>query len=75
MSKKLLLSFLFSIAYIATIAQTGTIRGFVYEKESGEPVLFTNVYVEGGPEDKIYGASTDVNGYFSITKVPPGEYT
>lgn len=52
-------------------AQTGTIRGFVYEKKSAEPVIFTNVYLQG----TTYGSSTDVNGFFMITKIPPGDYT
>jgi len=54
-----------------TYAQDATIRGFVYEKETGEPVIFTNVYLKG----TTYGAATDVNGYFAITKIPPGTYT
>ena len=61
----MLLSSLFSMA------QTATIRGFVYEKETGEPVMFTNVYLKG----TTYGASTDVNGFYTITKVPAGSYT
>ncbi|MBM3437093.1 MAG: carboxypeptidase-like regulatory domain-containing protein, partial [Bacteroidetes bacterium] len=52
-------------------AQTGTIRGFVYEKETGEPVIYTNVYLH----KTSYGAATDINGYFMITKIPPGPYT
>jgi hypothetical protein len=51
-------------------SQTGTIRGFVYEQETGEPVLFTNVYLY----KTTLGAPTDANGYFAITKIPPGEY-
>ncbi|MCF8367634.1 MAG: TonB-dependent receptor [Bacteroidales bacterium] len=51
-------------------AQTGTIRGFVYEKETGEPVIFTNVYLQG----TTHGAATDVNGYFAISQIPPGKY-
>lgn len=54
-----------------TIAQTGTIRGFVYDKEGGEPIIFTNVYLEG----TSFGASTDVNGHYAISKVPVGSYT
>lgn len=53
------------------LAQSGTIRGFVYDKNTGEPIIFTNVYLEGTQ----YGTSTDVNGYYSISKVPTGEYT
>ncbi len=53
------------------MAQYGNIRGFVYEEASGEPVIFTNVYLRGTTK----GASTDVNGYFSITQIEPGDYT
>ncbi|MCD4732073.1 MAG: TonB-dependent receptor [Bacteroidales bacterium] len=52
-------------------AQYGIIRGFVYEKETGEPVIYTNVYLF----KTTYGAATDVNGYFAITKIPVGTYT
>ncbi len=56
---------------ITAYAQTGTIRGFVYDKASGEPIIFTNVVLKG----TTTGAATDVNGYFSITKVPVGPQT
>ena len=52
-------------------AQNAQIRGFVYEESSGEPVIFTNVYFLG----TNLGASTDVNGYYVISKVPAGNYT
>lgn len=57
----------YSIAW----AQTADLRGFVYDKETGEPVIFCNVILEG----TTIGASTDVNGFFSITKIPAGDYT
>ena len=67
--------FLFTmlLAFIActVLAQTGTVRGFLYEKETGEPVIYTNVLLKG----TSYGANTDINGYYSIGKVPPGDYT
>lgn len=49
----------------------GTLRGFVYEKESGEPAIFTNVFLKGTQ----IGTTTDINGYYSITKIKPGTYT
>ena len=52
-------------------AQTGKIKGFVYDKENGEPVLFTNVTIKG----TTLGAATDVNGYYTVTNVPAGEQT
>ena len=54
----------------ALFAQTGTVRGFVYDKQSGEPILFTPVVLKG----TTTGAQTDVNGYYSISKVAPGKY-
>ena len=44
--KKIL--FILSILITTTsFSQTGNIRGFVYEKESGEPVIFCNVFLKG----------------------------
>ena len=59
-------------ATVATsLAQQGKIKGFVYDKATGEPVLFTSVYLKG----TSLGAATDVNGYYLISNIPPGEYT
>ncbi|MBC8490826.1 MAG: TonB-dependent receptor, partial [Bacteroidetes bacterium] len=70
--------FLFILFYLSLIlfpqavkSQYGTIRGFVYEKETGEPVIFTNVYLY----KTSYGSATDVNGYFAISQIPPGKFT
>jgi len=63
----LFLSVIFST--VAT-AQTGVVRGFVYDGTSGEPILFTNVFLK----NTTNGATTDQNGYFSISKVDPGKY-
>ncbi len=62
--------FLFAFAGTA-FSQQGVVRGFVFEKESGEPALFTSVYLAG----TTIGAVTDINGYFTITKVPDGNHT
>lgn len=55
---------------LLTFSQTGSVRGFVYEKKTGEPVIFTSVYLKG----TTIGTATDVNGYYNITKVSPGDY-
>ena len=54
-----------------TQAGDATIRGFVYDKATGEPLIFVLVLLQG----TNYGASTDINGFFSIAKVPAGNYT
>jgi len=66
-----LILFVFIIfSSIELIAQTGTVRGFVYEETSGEPAMFSNVVLEG---TKI-GGVTDANGFFNLSKVPAGQY-
>ena len=64
---------LLSISILTTIAysQTGNIRGFVYDKNSGEPIMFCNVILQG----TTIGASTDINGMYNISKVLAGDYT
>lgn len=52
------------------VAQTGDVRGFVYDQETGEPVIFTNVFLE----KTTHAATTDINGFYSINKVPAGDY-
>lgn len=70
-SRSLIIMLCLLFANAAFGQSTGTIRGFVYLKDSGEPMLFTNVILKG----TTIGNSTDVNGFFSITKIPPGTYT
>jgi hypothetical protein len=76
MNKRSLLKllFIFGLVFLLmnshTFAQKGTIRGFIYEKETGEPVIFTNVYLY----KTTYGAATDVNGFYLISKIPSGDY-
>src|SRR5574343_1005379 len=74
MIKRILFVMLSIISIISTYAQqaaqTGDIRGFVYDKKTGEPIIFTNVFIEG----TTIGVATDVNGFYSLTKVKPGNY-
>lgn len=69
--KGLCLAFFLMFTSLFASAQTGTIKGFVYDKSNGEPMGFTNVMLLG---TKI-GVQTDVNGYFSIPQLTPGTYT
>lgn len=67
----LLLTYLFSLPTKAQNPTTGAVKGFVYDKNTGEPIAFTNVFLKG----TTIGASTDVNGYYSISRIQPGTYT
>lgn len=69
--KKLILTFLpiLLLAFVAE-AQKGTVRGKVFDKETGEPIIFGTVHLSG----TTIGTNTDVDGFFSIGGVPAGEY-
>jgi hypothetical protein len=56
---------------VSGVAQTATIRGTVYNESNGEAVIFSLVFLEG----TSYGVQTDVNGFYSLTKIPAGTYT
>jgi CarboxypepD_reg-like domain/TonB-dependent Receptor Plug Domain len=47
-----------------------TIRGNIYDKNTAEPLGFVTVKLEGA----AIGASSDVNGFFSIANIPVGTY-
>ncbi len=70
MSKFSALLSIFLLLFSWEIAAQGTLRGFVYEKDSEEPVPFANVVIDG----TTYGASASENGYYIIDKVPAGTY-
>ncbi len=59
----------FSLLFIATaIAQKTIVRGNVFDKDRAEPISFATVKIEG----TNLGATTDINGFFSIADVPVG---
>ena len=63
---------LFFLVGFSAFAQEGnTIKGFVYEESTGEPMMFTNVYLKG----TTFGGATNENGYFNINRIPDGRYT
>ncbi|MDP3927982.1 MAG: TonB-dependent receptor [Bacteroidota bacterium] len=69
--KPILYTLLFSLFTTLSFAQTGEIRGFVFDKETGEPMIFTNVVIK----ELLVGKNTDENGFYSLSKVKPGNYT
>ncbi len=71
-SRMILIVSLLFVAGSAVFAQEGnSIKGFVYEESTGEPMMFTNVYLKG----TTYGGSTSENGFFNINRIPDGRYT
>lgn len=50
-------------------AQTGTIRGRVYNHKNNEPLPFVNIIIDGKPGQ---GATSDIDGRYRISNVAPG---
>ena len=71
MSKKIIFLFLGLSLSLNVFSQKGTIRGFVSDKETGEPIMFCNVSIEG----TSYGSQTDLNGMYTLSKIQGGEHT
>jgi TonB-dependent receptor len=63
-----LLSVLLALAANLAYAQTGTVRGTLKDAITKEDLIGATVRVDG----TAIGAATDVNGFFSISKVPAG---
>ena len=63
---------LFTLALsVNLLAQKGMVRGFIYNDKTGEAEIGATVFLKG----TTMGAATDVNGFYSITKIPAGSYT
>jgi hypothetical protein len=68
--KKYLITSCLLLSFFFLAAQTATIRGHIYDKETGEPILFGYVLME----NSTLGTTTDVDGFFTIPNLRPGDY-
>lgn len=66
-----LLVIMFMISVLSFAQGDNSVKGFVYEKSNGEPMMFANVFLKG----TTLGSTSDINGYFNITRIPDGTYT
>ena len=63
---------IFSFLIISIIkAQTSLISGFVSDSSSGEALIGANVFLQ----ETGQGMATDINGYYIIQDIAPGNYT
>lgn len=65
--KKIPLSLALILASMVAVAQTKTVKGVIYEEETGEPMPGATVSVEGSTR----GVMTDLDGSFELTGVKP----
>ena len=52
-------------------AQTGTLRGHVYDETTGEAISFGNIFLQGTE----YRALTDLDGFFNFSDIEAGTHT
>ncbi|MGB2959909.1 MAG: TonB-dependent receptor [Bacteroidota bacterium] len=72
MKQRLLILALFLFGSLDLFAgETGKIAGRVRDAETAEPLVGISVFLEG----TTMGASTDLEGKYTIVSVPPGTYT
>jgi hypothetical protein len=69
--KQLLIVSVFSLTTLSSFGQNSVIRGVVFDKENGEPIIYTNVILKG----TTIGAQTNEDGIFNIASIPAGSYT
>ena len=51
---------------------SGTLKGKITDKKTGEPIPFANIIVEVGGV-QIGGSTTDFDGNYMIKPIPPGK--
>ncbi len=66
--KKSIFSLFLFFALAQLMAQTGTIRGRVFNEKSNEPLPFTNIIIFG----TSIGSTSDLDGNFVFTGIMPG---
>ena len=55
--------------------ETATLKGSVWEVETGEPVVYGNVVLFDGKDKMRYGTATNEKGEYQIEGVTYGKYT
>ncbi|HFC01228.1 MAG TPA: TonB-dependent receptor [Phaeodactylibacter sp.] len=57
-----------------TVGQTGTVRGNIFDKDNGEPIISATVQIKGGDIGETIGTTTDIDGFFALANIPVGDY-
>lgn len=65
--KKIAMTLALILSTVTAVAQTKTVKGVIYEEETGEPMPGATVSVEGSTR----GVMTDLDGSFELTGVKP----
>ena len=72
---KLKLTILLSIIQFTIFSQDYTIRGFIFDKSTGEPIAYEKIkLIKANDSSIVAGAISDLNGFFNIPKVNKGSF-
>jgi hypothetical protein len=70
--RKIIFTIIITLVNTMVYAQDpGVVKGFVYEQANGEPLSYAGITLKGTK----YNGQSDANGFFSLGKVKPGNYT
>ncbi|HRI45742.1 MAG TPA: TonB-dependent receptor [Ignavibacteriaceae bacterium] len=64
------LFFFIALSTLINAGTTGKLTGKVTDTQTGEPVFGANIVIEG----TYFGGAADMDGYYVINNIPPGEY-
>jgi len=66
----IVLSLLFLCFIGPLAAQTGDLRGQLYDAKSGEPIIYGTIQIA----NTDFGTTTDLDGFFTLTGLPVGDH-
>lgn len=70
MTKRFLLLILLLAAVVSPLLAQNTLKGFIYDASTGEPVAYCPILLKG----TNYGTMSDKNGSYIIDKIPNGTF-
>ena len=71
MIKKATISLLLIGCQIIGLSQVGSIKGRIFNSINNEPIPFANIIIDSSST----GAASDIDGYYEIKNLTPGQYT
>lgn len=56
------------------MSQKSTVRGFIYDKENGEPIAYQKVRLLKSDSSLVTGTTTDIDGFYSLAGIDKGSF-
>ena len=90
LNRHFFLFFIFSILALTAFAQKSILRGYVFDKNGGQPIPYANIIIrtmddvqwkKQNPTSNVQrptsdiGTTADVNGFYQMSNVPTGNFS